>query len=1136
MPPETPKPAEQSDASKELAEHIRTSLEDDEVDEQERQKLEQLAEEAREMADQSKETADALRTAIRDVARERYISERKLLTLIWGEDAINKTNVASYLSPFSEFTKIQDAGVPPMVLQCVCENYVEEHSIRNTQDLQDVFEHYAQFQGENYAESLLLRATDILPYYAGLFIGKLDDVALAERLVARLEQTAPEYAVQFLEMIDEARRDDLLTRALMENPRLLFDSGTLLQRLGYDEFLYRATLALADQSTYHLFKKFDEWKEREHPEGKQYLNEVLTVVYRTGTSSFFENIAKLENETGAEKLIYEATMYAADQLPELVFKNLTNIEGRKSSKGKLYTDEAIARAARTAADIQQRVFFANIAVIEKTIDARTFETLLYNAATNAADGDPGVALAKVARFKDKKHEGEPYAAVVVRRAAENAMVTSPGIVAANFSRIAEIIGEEEALTLIDSVLKQSPEAIIKNFSLLEKAKDTERVQKIFEVAMQRVPQVAFESVEEVIRRPSERYKNFTTKSPAYVDTAYLGIVEKTPGTALRAYEKGQQELHSYPDGLLQRAATLSVSKDPFALLEFLPKSEMSKVEFVDGEIKRTVERVVKISEQEIKSAVKKAMEQDGYRFYSLYQQEKDRLSKFVSEQDVASAFVESARKQPLRVLDDSSIDLSIFDADTLHEIVERAFKENPFIHVLYEKEIRALDTYSDLQELQETLQAYVARVHEPMDTPKRQETIQEVLAHVLEDADRFAAFSEGVDMFNNDTGLSLECRGIRGEPLQFVLINTFTNRDSQQAAGNMLPVCLTVSYTEMVGVKSSEDIVQLLHDKYAQEQEQYAEQRSAWSKVYARMENGIPSFEPDEKTAVLIESIHGGVLERDMPAILDLYESKGARPFAVCTNNMSQWELQVNGPRKQQGKSVLEVRSGTEKSKLDTWTEFLQKSVEDPSIDKVLIHYKAHGLESGVTKAEGSDVAGTELARALMAPFEASDPNDPRNGKQLSSLIPVMILPMTCHPGRQMNLMNKRLREMKAAKDVSMFAPGNYEVTQGGDGVDEFTKYSVVAETTRDMRGNRAVFTYYLLQYFEMLEDVDNPQPPLGTMVHALHHASRMSEQDSAFGQKPIGHRLSEEHSIDERVSKVEQQKFSVDEDEQMLA
>lgn len=203
----------------------------------------------------------------------------------------------------------------------------------------------------------------------------------------------------------------------------------------------------------------------------------------------------------------------------------------------------------------------------------------------------------------------------------------------------------------------------------------------------------------------------------------------------------------------------------------------------------------------------------------------------------------------------------------------------------------------------------------------------------------------------------------------------------------------------------------------------------------------------------------------------------------------------------------------------------MQKAVEDPNIDKVLIHYKAHGLEDGVTTAEGSKVSGSELAEALMTPFMAPDPSDPRNGSPLCSLIQVMIIPMTCHPGRQMDLMKKRFREMKSAKDISLFAPGNYEVTQGGDPDYDFNNFSVVAESTRDMRGNRAVFSYYLLQYFEMMEDIKDPEPPLGTMVHALHYASRMSEQDSTFRQKPIGHRISEEHSIDERVSKLERAK-----------
>jgi len=381
--------------------------------------------------------------------------------------------------------------------------------------------------------------------------------------------------------------------------------------------------------------------------------------------------------------------------------------------------------------------------------------------------------------------------------------------------------------------------------------------------------------------------------------------------------------------------------------------------------------------------------------------------------------------------------------------------------------------------------------------------------------------------------MALQCMGIRGKPFEFVFINTFGAMDANdEPVQDARPVCLTLDYKEMSGFESKEEFVALLEGKHQAESEQYAKQREAWSGVYERMENGTSSFEPDERTALLIESVHSSELERDMPIMLELYESKGAKPHYVCTDNASDWELKVNRPRVEKGKSKLEIRYGTERIKLETWKEFLQDAIENPDIDKALIHYKAHGLETGVTVASGSKISGTELANALMAPFESTAPDDPRNGKPLSSLIPVMIIPMTCHPGRQIDLINKRLRDKKAARDVSLYAPGNYEVTQGGLEWWRLHQYSVVSEPTRDMEGKSAIFSYYLLQYFDMVKNIKNPQPPVGTMVHALHYASRMSEQDSAFGQEPIGHRLSEEHSIDDRVSKIDNRHLVTEEEQ----
>ncbi len=1105
MSPEIQKKSEQkNDSRTELKEHLQISLEDNKITEQERQKLEQLAAKARDMAVQSEGATDALQLAVKDVAQEQFVSERKLLSLIWGNEIVEKAFVDDLKGPFAGFEKLQEAGVPSIVLHIACENFLKEHAKFNTYRLKEAFENYRQFQNEDFAEALLMKVVESAPYEGGKFIQTLNDEVLAQKLMRKLVDTSPEYAVQFLERIDEKDRESMLLRALSENPQLVFDNGLLLEKNGYGELLRRATIALADQSSYTLFKKFDEWKDREFPEGKNYLGDALVVLYKTNTSAFFQEIGTFENEPGVEKSIYEAALFAADQLPEIAFKNLKKIQNRKNPEGQTYVNKVVMRAAKTAAEIQQNVFFENCEIIEKTVGPQAFESLLYTAATRGADGDPEVALRESNRFRDGTYNGQKYAVDVVKRASEMTMVTSPEVVVRNFQIITVTIGEEAALSLIEEIALQKPEAVLQYFARLENAQDKARVRRIFEALVQRSPRAAFAAAKDVIRRPSKELEKLIERSPQYVDDAYQGIVGKAPGSALLAYT--DDALHAYPDGLLQKAIKLSAQEDPFALLVFMQKSESKNIE---------------VPEDSVRTAITKAMEVDGLRLYQFYTQEKKLLSKFVSENDMQAACVESAKKQPIRVFEDANMDLSIFDAKTLYEVTEAALKENPFIHLSYRKEIMKLSTYSDLQELQETLQVYVKRVQESMDNQKRQKVIQAIIAHVLEDEDRLSAYSDGIDIFNKKTGLSLECKGVRGEPLQFVFINTFHNGE------NTLPVCLTVTYSEMKAVQSKDDILKILDARYVEEKEKYKEQRNAWSNVYSRIESGTTSFEPDFRTAVLIEEVHGGELERDMPAMLDLYEKKGAKPFAVCTNNMSQWELQVNAKRKQQGKSVLEIRSGTERTKLETWKEFLQKAVEDPAIDKVLIHYKAHGLESGVTVAEGSKVSGAELAEALMSPFQSSDPNDPRNGKPLSSLIPVMIIPMTCHPGRQIDLMKKRFREMKSAKDISFFASGNYEVTQGGDPDYNFNKYSIVSESTRDMRGKRAVFSYYLLQYFEMLEGVKNPEPPLGTMIHALHYASRMSEQDSSFRQKPIGHRISEEHFLDERVSKMEQEKLS---------
>lgn len=1120
MPPEISKPAEQqNDSSKELTEHLRASLEDNKIMEQEKQKLEQLAQKAREMAEKSKETADALRFAIRDVARERFISERKLLSLIWGNETVEKAFADQILnSPFAKFEELKGSGVPPVVLQCACEEFINDNRKLNTYKLKDVFKHHSQFQKEQFSEALLMSAVEISPYDATLFIKELKDQTLAQKLIVKLSQTSPAYAIQFLERIDEKDRKAVLAKTLAENPRLIFENGSQLEKQGYGDFLRQATLALADQSSYTLFKVFDEWKGREHPKGKRYLGDVLTVVYKTSTDSFFQNINLFEREPEAEKLIYEAALYTADQLPELVLKNLKKLEGRKDPEGKPYVNEIIARSAKTAAEIQQHVFFGNIEIIEKSIDKQSFRLLMHTAATNAALGDPKVALNNVRRFAEQEHDGKKYGTEVVKRASETAMVTQPEIVISNFVSISKVLGEDAALTMVEKIEEQNPEIVLRHFSTLEKTPDKARARKIFEAAAKRSPKATFASAKDIIRRPSKDLEGLIERSPQYVDDTLQSLVDKAPGAALLSY--AGDELHSYPSGLLEKAIKLSANEDPFALLTFIQKSES---------------RNIAVPEDTLKEAVSKAMQLDGLRLFQLYQQDKNRLSKFIPEKDVNAACVRDAKKKPLRFLDENrNTDLKVFETKDLHEITEAAIREDPFVYLQFYKEILALPRYSDLRELQETLQSYVKRVQEPMDKKERQKTIQEVIANVLENEDRLSAYSKGVDEFNKKTGLSLECKGVGSKPLGFVFINTFKGENAGQKSKNILPVCLLVSYSEMRALRSKDDVVKMLEAKYVEEQAKYKEQRDAWAKVYSRMDSGIKSFEPDARTAVLIEEIHGGELEKDVPAMLDLYEKKGAKPFAVCTNNISQWELQVNEQRKQHGKSVLEIRSGTERSKLETWRECLQKAVEDPKIDKVLIHYKAHGLEDGVTTAEGSKVSGTELAEALMTPFRAPDPSDPRNGKPLSSLIQVMIIPMTCHPGRQMDLMKYRLREMKAAKDISLFAPGNYEVTQGGDPDYNFNGFSIVAESTRDMGGKRAVFSYYLLQYFEMMEGIKDPEPPLGTMVHALHYASRMSEQDSSFRQKPIGHRISEEHSIDERVSKIEQGKFQAGQ-EQML-
>lgn len=378
--------------------------------------------------------------------------------------------------------------------------------------------------------------------------------------------------------------------------------------------------------------------------------------------------------------------------------------------------------------------------------------------------------------------------------------------------------------------------------------------------------------------------------------------------------------------------------------------------------------------------------------------------------------------------------------------------------------------------------------------------------------------STALDAFNAETGLSMECMGIRSSNagtinntyFEYVFINTFLG-------SNKLPVRIALSYQEVKDVKGKENVLNLLREKYQGEQETHRKDYELWEKQYSY---DLPK---NGKTAVMFAMVPGALsnVETDMVRMAEIYKQNyGASFSALCVQKMDNWE---NALKEKNARSLgfPEAIGASEKEILDTLVSSLKKAIDEGQ-EAFVFHYMMHGGEKGTMSASDGSFSAEKIAQAITTEY---------NGKPLSAQIDITIFKESCYSGSQIEKEAAFFKEQESdVKNLHVIAAVSKHAPSE-EGL-ELKDASLVSEK---MRGNKAaVLHYHISYYFELIDHLKSTgvkiEKPLGTYSHAIQFADLMTREDSRYqsprhGQNPEGFHYSTEKDIEEFFSKIDTKK-----------
>lgn len=378
-------------------------------------------------------------------------------------------------------------------------------------------------------------------------------------------------------------------------------------------------------------------------------------------------------------------------------------------------------------------------------------------------------------------------------------------------------------------------------------------------------------------------------------------------------------------------------------------------------------------------------------------------------------------------------------------------------------------------------------------------------------------FLSAVDLFNQETGLSLKAMGIKKEPYEFVLIDTFEGK-------NKLPVRIAITYPELK--EGKQELIQLLRDKCTQQKKTLGQQYELWSKQY---EYTLPD---NGKTAAMFIAAPGHLegIETDFERMIEIYKQRyGVSVDHIMVDNAQKW--------KEASKDAKELPDAVELTTGAALEAKLKTALVDAlrgNKQSFVLHYTMHGGEDGsitVTKSESLDTQ--KIAEIIATPMTI-------DGKEKIPCVEmdIVILAESCHSDSQLITIIEYLKKKNVPVKNLHIATSSAKETSSHAG----TTIDNASLVSKEMAGDKSgTFAYYFSYYFELIDHLKQKkaketdkslaeiqlEKPLGTYSHALQFADRMAREDSydesnikALREQDLqGYHYSTKEDIDEYFS-----------------
>ena len=391
------------------------------------------------------------------------------------------------------------------------------------------------------------------------------------------------------------------------------------------------------------------------------------------------------------------------------------------------------------------------------------------------------------------------------------------------------------------------------------------------------------------------------------------------------------------------------------------------------------------------------------------------------------------------------------------------------------------------------------------------------------------AGKSALDQFNTETGMSMQCMGIRSNVKSYVselkyfeldFINTF-------GGSNKLPCRICLTYGEVRNAKTHEDVLRLLRSKYKEQMALHKDQYEVWEKS--------KSFDlpKNNRTAVMLALVpkHLRGIESDFVRMAEIYlEEYEAHIVSVSVEEEEKWNDAVKENNNDLNlpnvaAATTEHLFGDPSMKIEGELSKQLKKAIDNEMETFVFHSMFHGDDDGTFETvDRSDTSAKRIAEICAEEY---------NGKSIAEQISIVVLKESCLSESQVDTELLYFNQKKTPiKDyVSIASSGkNTSSTAGFMTINAGLK-SEEMRNSEFYGDNSALFTYYFSYYYELLDYKrsigEKTEPPFGTFSHAIQFADRMSREASAEiageeGQNPVGRRYSTEQELGDYFTKLQ--------------